>query len=89
MAPLASVVITRAVKFPAPSFSYQAILLSLAEAESTSLSPSPSMSPAWTEVAPLASVVITRVSVHDRASALRARARALPILPLVSDVLQP
>ena len=54
-APLASVVMTWAVKFSFPSFSYQAILSSSSEADSTSMCPSPFRSLVYAEVRPLAS----------------------------------
>src|SRR3954453_22512752 len=44
----------------APSFSYQAILLSRKEADRTSRSPSPSTSAVVTELAPLAVVLMLR-----------------------------
>ena len=50
-APLADVAISAAVQvgFTLPSFSYQAMVLSLVEAERISMSPSPSISAAKTE----------------------------------------
>ncbi len=44
------------VKFPLPSFSCQAIVLSFIDADSTSMSPSPSMSAAYTDRAPFTEV---------------------------------
>ena len=52
--------ITRREKPSAPSFSYHATKLSLAELASTSTSPSTSTSTAKTELAPLTSVVMMR-----------------------------
>ena len=60
-APPASVSISAAVQegSEAPSFSYQAIVLSFLEAESISMSPSPSISAAKTAVAASADVAIS------------------------------
>ena len=57
--PIAESATTWALKLAAaaPSFSYQAIVLSNQDAESTSISPSPSISAAYTECAPFAAAV--------------------------------
>ena len=61
LAPAAEVAISAAVQdgLVAPSFSYQAMVLSRREAETISKSPSPSISATWTFLAPSADVATT------------------------------